>query len=106
MSEYVVIHGEHSGDWCLVFDQLRPTDAVRPTLYRPRHWSAYPSQGLAYSTGSGINLSRNPRRAYRQARSMVAGVEREHRRRIRRAARQRAAIDQITAELAEGGEQS
>lgn len=106
MSEYVVIHGEHSGDWCLVFDQLRETDAVRPILFRPRDWSAYPSQGLAYYPQSAINLSRNPRRALRQANRMVANVEREHRRRLRRAARQRDAVDQITAALAEGGERS
>lgn len=98
MSEYVVIHGEHSGGWCLVFDQLRDTDAVRPILFHPRDWSAYPSQGLSYYPGSAINLSRNPRRAHRQARRMVAGVEREHRRRIRKAARQRATIASIKEE--------
>ncbi|MGP5376345.1 hypothetical protein ACTXM8_10170 [Brachybacterium alimentarium] len=98
MSEYIVIHGEHSGDWCLVFDQLRETDAVRPILFRPRDWSAYPSQGLAYYPQSAIDLSRNARRAHRQAHRIVAGVEREHRRRIRRAARQRATIAQIKEE--------
>lgn len=106
MSKYVVIHGEHGGDWCLVFDQFHETDPVRPILFRPRDWSVSSYSGLGYYPQSAINLSRNPRRALWQANRMVANVEREHRRRLRRAARQRDAVDQITAALAEGGEQS
>lgn len=98
MSEYVVIHGEHGGDWCLVFDQLWKTGAVRPILFRPADWSVSSYTGLGYYPQSAINLSRNPRRAHRQARRIVAGVEREHRRRIRRAARQRATIARIQEE--------
>ncbi|MGO2311677.1 MAG: hypothetical protein ACTH6A_06605 [Brachybacterium tyrofermentans] len=104
MSEYVVIHGAHGGDWGLIFD---PRGADYSRLFRPGDWHApYRSIGLSYSIGSGIDLARNPRRAHRQARRIVNAEERGHRRRIRRAVRQRAAIDRVNAALAEGGEQS
>lgn len=96
MTDHIVIHGEHSGDWCLIFGHPREAGTVRPILFRPHDWSApYKSLGLRYYPGSAITLSRNPRRAYRQARRIVAKVEREHRRRIRLVTRQRASIAQI-----------
>lgn len=104
MSKYVVLHGEHSGDWGLIFD---PSGADYSRLFRPGDWHApYRSLGLRYATRSGFNLSRNARRAHRQARRIVNAEERGHRRRIRRAVRQRAAIDRVNAALADGGEQS
>lgn len=93
MIDHIVIHGELSGDWCLIFDPDR-NDYAR--LFKPGYWSApYRSLGLRYYPDAGINLSRHPLRAHRQAKRIIADKERSLRRQARRTLRRREAIAKI-----------